>query len=96
MIPTKTRVLKRTKKPPKKPSESPIKTTTKEPVVESAEPKDVEFSNPISSQGGPKKVQKPKFTRRGVLFREVPVPGSPDSKKHRAIDMAKKLNKKRR
>ncbi|CAH1424012.1 unnamed protein product [Lactuca virosa] len=72
-----------------------IKTNSQELVVESVEPKDVESSNPISSQGDPKKVRKAQFTRRGVLFREVTVPGSPTSKKHRAIDMAQKLNKKK-
>ena len=71
-----------------KPYESQIKTTTQEPVVESAEPKDVESSNPISSQGGQKKVRKPQFTKRVVLFSEVLIPCSPSSKKRRAIDMS--------
>lgn len=67
-IPMKTGVLKRTKKPAKKPSGSPIKTTTQKLVVESPKPKDVEFLIPISSQGGPKKVRKAQFTRWGVQF----------------------------
>ncbi|CAI9268461.1 unnamed protein product [Lactuca saligna] len=43
-------ILKRTKKPVKRPTESPVKTATQEPIVESAKHNAVESSNTISSQ----------------------------------------------
>lgn len=85
---TKIGILKRTKKPTNKPSDSPIKTTTQELVVESVEPTAVKPSNHVSSKSGPKKVRKLQFTKKGVLVREVSCHGSPTSKKLRALNVA--------
>ncbi|CAI9293187.1 unnamed protein product [Lactuca saligna] len=94
-IPTKTRVLKCTKKPTKKPSESPINTTIQEPIVEIVEPTVVKTSNSFSSKGGPKKAQKLQFTRKGVFVCEVPCLGSPTSKKCQALDVAQQLKRRK-
>ncbi|CAI9263234.1 unnamed protein product [Lactuca saligna] len=90
-IAMKTGVLKCTKKPTKKPSDSPIKTYAQEQVVESVEPNVFEPANPVSSEGGPKKVKQLQFTRRGVLVHKVLYPRSPSSKKHRALDVDQQL-----
>lgn len=73
--------LKGTKKPAKKPSDSTTKTSAQEPVVKSVEPNVVEPKNHVSSKGGPKKVKRLQFTRRGVLVCEVLCPRSPALKK---------------
>ncbi|CAI9271056.1 unnamed protein product [Lactuca saligna] len=41
-------------------------------------------------------VQKPQVSHQGLLFREIPAPASPSSKKQRATDMAKHISKKKR
>ncbi|CAI9279119.1 unnamed protein product [Lactuca saligna] len=41
-------------------------------------------------------VRKPQVTHQGLLFREVPAPASPSSKKRRAADMAKHISKKKK
>ena len=41
-------------------------------------------------------VRKPQVTHQGVLFREIPAPVSPSSKKRRALDMAKHISKKKK
>ncbi|CAI9290462.1 unnamed protein product [Lactuca saligna] len=41
-------------------------------------------------------VRKPLVSHQGVIFREIPVPDSPCSKKRRATDMAKHISKKKK
>ncbi|CAI9260639.1 unnamed protein product [Lactuca saligna] len=41
-------------------------------------------------------VRKPQVTHQGLLFREIPTPASPSSKKRRATDMAKHISKKKK
>lgn len=95
-IQSKSGVLKRTKKPTKKPTDSPIQQHIQDPTFESFEPQNVDSSNPASFQKGIKKIWKPQFNRKGLLFRVVYVPISHASKKRQATDMAQKLNKNKR
>lgn len=44
----------------------------------------------------PSMVRKPHVTRKGVVIREVLVPISPSSKKHKSEDMAKHISKKQK
>ncbi|CAI9286818.1 unnamed protein product [Lactuca saligna] len=90
---SKSGVLKSTKKPTKKPTDSPIKKPIQDSVIESVEPKNVDSSNPISSQKGLMKIRRPQFNNKGVLFCEVSIPVSLASKKRQALDMAHKLQK---
>ncbi|CAI9290976.1 unnamed protein product [Lactuca saligna] len=95
IIPSKSGIHKRTKKPVKNPIDSPIKQPLQEPKIESVELMHVDSSNTISSQKGIKKIRKPQFHRKGVLFREVSFLVSPASKKHQELDMDHKLQKKK-
>ncbi|CAI9264911.1 unnamed protein product [Lactuca saligna] len=52
-------ILKRTKKPAKKPIDSPVKKLVQEPTIISTEQTHVDSSNVLSSQKGGKKIRKP-------------------------------------
>lgn len=95
IIPLKSGILKRTKKPRMKPTESPIKQPLQEPEIETTERTNFDSLNTLSSQKSIKKICKPQFNRKCVLFREVSVFFSPTSKKHQALDMDQKLQKKK-
>lgn len=62
-------------------------------MFKSVESTVVEPLHTVSSKGGPKKVKKLQFTRRGVLIHEVSCPESPASKKCRALDVAQQIKK---
>ncbi|CAI9271573.1 unnamed protein product [Lactuca saligna] len=49
-----------------------------------------------SRKSSPQVVRKPQHTHQGVLFREVPAPVFPSSKKRRAEDVAKQLTQKKK
>ncbi|CAH1425218.1 unnamed protein product [Lactuca virosa] len=84
VVPSKTSILKRTKKPAHRPRHSPER------------PLDHESSKHVSSTKGIKKVPKPQLKRRGVLIHEVPTPVSHASKKRQALEMVKKITKKKK
>ena len=48
------------------------------------------------SKSSPLNVRKPQLSHQGVIFREVPAPVSPFSKKHRDEDVAKHISKKKK
>ncbi|CAI9277071.1 unnamed protein product [Lactuca saligna] len=41
-------------------------------------------------------IRKPQVSHQGVIFREIPAPGSPSSKKRMVADMAKNISKKKK
>ncbi|CAH1436121.1 unnamed protein product [Lactuca virosa] len=47
-------------------------------------------------KSSPSNVRKPQLSHQGVIFREVPAPVSPLSKKRRAEDVAKHISKKKK
>ncbi|CAH1427120.1 unnamed protein product [Lactuca virosa] len=49
-----------------------------------------------SGSFSPSFVRKPQIGRKGILICEIPVPVSPQTKKRRAEDMAKKISKKQK
>ncbi|CAH1416916.1 unnamed protein product [Lactuca virosa] len=73
-----------------------MKQPVQEPESESTKQTNVDSSNNLSSQKGIKKIRKPQFNRKGLLFHEVYVLVSPASHKRQALDMAQKLQKKKR
>ncbi|CAH1424953.1 unnamed protein product [Lactuca virosa] len=95
IILSKTGILKHTKKPAKRPHDSSVRSSVQESEIETTKQTQVDSSHTHSSQKGIKKIRKPQFNRRGVLFREVHVPVVPTSKKLQALDMAQKLQKKK-
>ncbi|CAH1413125.1 unnamed protein product [Lactuca virosa] len=53
-------------------------------------------SSDVGSKFSPSNVRKPQLSHQGVIFREVPVPVSPLSKKRRAEDVANHISKKKK
>ncbi|CAH1452899.1 unnamed protein product [Lactuca virosa] len=81
VVPSKTGVLKRTKKPSHRPRHSPERPIDEElPVGSLSSPKEGSISKI-------KKIRKPQLNRRGVIIHEVPAPVLPGSKKHKAHAM---------
>ncbi|CAH1418779.1 unnamed protein product [Lactuca virosa] len=89
VVPSKTSILKRTKKPAHRPRHSLERTIIEEvPVEPLSSPKEVSISKGI------RKIHKPQPKRRGAHIRDVPVPISLASKKRKAYEVVKKIKKK--
>lgn len=88
VVPSKTGILKRTKKHAHRPLHSPYP----RPIIIDV-PEQIVFSPKGSFASKLQKIQKPHINRKGVIIHEIPPPVSPASKKRRAQDLVKKIKK---